>query len=134
MRSYDAQPGLDTTKERWKHELELEILLGSAEYREMFAKLNEADKRLLTERIEAANSIGQGGGAAEAVWFVEQAIMFKSQHPDNTFDEVDENFQLPQPAEMEEGEQEQEESAGDVNVSTSDGLDNGQMNSTDPYQ
>ena len=130
MRPYDAQPGLDATKERWKHELELEILLGSTEYREMFAKLNEADKRLLTERIEAANRIGQGGGAAEAVWFVEQAIAFKRQHPDNTFDEVDENFQLAQPAATDEGEQEQEVLAGDVDVTTND-LDNEQMDGAD---
>ena len=56
----------------------------------------------------AADGERERGGAAEAVWFVEQAIAFKSQHPDNTFDEVDENFQLPQPTTTEEGEQEQE--------------------------
>ena len=104
-----VQPGLDATKERWKHELELEMLLASSEYREMLENLCVADTQHLTERIEAATRVGQGGGAAEAVWYIERAIAFKSEHPDVGFAEVGDDFLLPAQEEEEEEEREDKE-------------------------
>lgn len=115
------QPGLDATKERWKHELELEMLLASEDYKEMLATLSAADTQHLTEGIEMASRAGHDGAAADTVWYIEGAIAFKSEHPDVSFDKaeisiIDGIFRLQQRVETDEDEQQEERSNGGVSA------------------
>ena len=78
----------------------------------------------MAERIEAVNRVGQGGGAAEAVWYIERAIEFKGEHPDIGFAEVGDDFLLPE-QEGEEVEAEPEEGEGNAEAETEAGGENG---------
>lgn len=77
------------------------MLLASAEYKDMLGSLIVTDKQQLAERIEAANRAGQAEGVAEVVSYIERAIVFKSEHPNRNFEDVDENFEFPHVEETE---------------------------------